>query len=148
MDLIDLNLKSPEQFWIEWASGELDDLPYRTCSLKQAYRAYLKWCQRTGERFPLKRNVFTRQVVRIGEARAGPMNITAPSEWISAVTDDTGRRKTTRMLLVTAKPEGLASESAWATECVSKFEPELREYLGISRSHGPDEPTGGDEGSS
>ncbi len=147
LDLIELNLKSPEQFWIEWAGGELD-LPYRTCSLQQAYRAYLKYCQRIGDRFPLKRTVFTRMVVRIGEARAPAMGKKAPVEWMAGVSDVVAmKRTTTRMLLVTEKLEGLVkaedkkegdetmSEGQWATECIKEFEDDLRDYIGISRSH-------------
>jgi putative DNA primase/helicase len=128
MDLIDLNRKGPERFWIEWASGELD-LPYRTCSVAQAYKAYLKYAQRTGDRFPMQRPVFTRMVLRIGEQMAEQLNKPPPREWIAAVTDATLARKTTRMLLVTSKPDDVA-DGAWASECVSKFEGDLSSYLG------------------
>jgi putative DNA primase/helicase len=133
LDLIDMNLKSPERFWLEWAGGELD-LPYRTCSTAQAYRAYLKYCQRTGDRFPAQRNVFTRMLVRISEARAGTLDPPRQParEWQARVMDATTQaRTTTRMLLVTPKPEGLISDSAWASECVCGFDQALSEYLGF-----------------
>jgi hypothetical protein len=43
-----LNRKTPERFWMEWANDELD-LPYRSCSIDQAFRAYLKYAQRNGD---------------------------------------------------------------------------------------------------
>lgn len=141
-DLIDMNRKSPERFWVEWVNGELD-LPYWTCSVGQAYKAYLKYAQRTGDRFPMQRNVFARMLVRISEAMAGTLDPPRPPvrEFMAAVVDEGGRRKTTRLLVVTPKPEGI-SDSAFASEAVSKFEPELSEYLGYT----PPFPGGGNSG--
>lgn len=131
-DLIDMNRKSPERFWVEWASGELD-LPYRSCSVGQAYKAYLKYAQRTGDRFPMQKHVFTRMLVRISEAVAPTLDPPKPpvKEWMAAVVDETSARKTTRLLLVTPKPDGV-SDSAWASECVSTFTQALNDYLGYS----------------
>lgn len=131
LDLIDMNRKSPERFWLEWAGGEID-LPYRSCSMAQAYRAYLKYAQRTGDRFPVQRNVFTRMVLRISESMAG--TLTPPKqpakEWMAAVTDEaSARRRTTRMLLVAPKPDEVGG-GEWASQCVSAFEKELSDYLG------------------
>lgn len=131
LDLIDLNRKTPERFWMEWANGELD-LPYRSCSTAQAYRAYLKYCQRTGDRFPLQRPVFTRMVLRISESTGTTLDPprVPVKEWMARVTDDaTAVRKTTRMFLVTPMPDGVTG-SAWASECVSTFEQALKDYLG------------------
>jgi len=130
LELIDMNRKSPERFWLEWASGELD-LPYRTCSMAQAYKAYTRYAQRTGDRFPMQRNVFTRMLLRISEAMAGKLNppLEPAKEWQAAVTDVTMARKTTRMLLVCAKPDGV-NAGEWASSCVSSFEQSLSDYLG------------------
>jgi putative DNA primase/helicase len=145
LDLIDMNRKSPERFWLEWASGELD-LPYRTCSMAQAYRAYLKYAQRTGDRFPMQRNVFTRMVLRISESMAPTLDPPRPpaKEWIANVSteDMVGQRRSTRMLLVTPKPEG-TNAGEWATECVEKFEQCLSDYLGYM----PPSPDGSHKGS-
>jgi putative DNA primase/helicase len=132
-DLIDMNRKSPERFWVEWVNGELD-LPYWSCSVAQAYRAYLKYAQRTGDRFPMQRNVFARMVVRISEAIAPTLDPPKPpiKEFMAAVVDaSSGRRKTTRLMLVAPKPDGV-SDTLFASECVSNFEPELGDYLGYS----------------
>lgn len=149
--LIEINRKSPEQFWAEWASGELD-LPYQACAVDQAYSAYLKWCQRTGDRYPFKRNQFTPTLTRFAEGqgrpvRIKPMNVAKPGEV----------KKTTRMLLVSepvlkqpgAGPDDVAmTEGEWATSSVSDFDKALKKYIGYgsgSPSHDGGDADGGSE---
>lgn len=149
--LIEINRKSPEQFWAEWASGELD-LPYQACAVDQSYAAYLKWCQRTGDRYPFKRNQFTPTLTRFAEGqgrpvRIKPMNVAKPGEV----------KKTTRMLLVSepvlkkpdAGPDDVAmTEGEWATSSVSDFDKALKKYIGYgsgSPSHDGGDADGGSE---
>ena len=149
--LIEINRKSPEQFWAEWASGELD-LPYQACAVDQAYSAYLKWCQRTGDRYPFKRNQFTPTLTRFSEgqgrsARVKVMNVTKVGE----------SKKAVRMLLVAdpvlrkpdAGPDDVAmTEGEWATTSVVDFGVALRKYIGYgsgSPSHDGSDADGGDE---
>lgn len=140
MDLIDLNRKSPERFWMEWASGELD-LPYRSCSAAQAYKAYEKYAQRIGDRWPVQRNLFTRMVTRISETGIVP-GVKPIREKVMKVDGEPGVvRKATRMLLVTDPPPGV-KEGDWATETVKAFEEQLRWYIGYS----PRSPGDGEEG--
>lgn len=133
-DLIDLNRKSPERFWREWSANELD-LPYWSCSIAQAYQAYLKYCQRTGERYPMQRNLFTRMVMRMSETEGRPVR-----EKVMKV-GDVANKKCERMLLVTEPPDG-TPQGEWATSCVATFETELKKYLGF----GPRSPGDGDTG--
>lgn len=136
-NLIGLNRKSPERFWAEWSDGELD-LPYRSCGRSQAYRAYIKWCQRTGERYPFNETLFSSTLTRFSDTQGKParikgMNVTRPGH----------ARKTQRMLLVTepdfGEGESKQTEGAWATNAVESFEDELRKYLGYgSGSPAPD----------
>ena len=136
-DLIDLNRKSPERFWREWAAGELD-LPYWSCSVAQAYQAYLKYCQRTGERYPTQRNMFTRLVTRMSETERKSVR-----EKVMKV-GDVGNRVCMRMLLVTDPPES-TPQGEWATACVEAFEVELKKYMGY-RPHSPGDGADGDGG--
>lgn len=133
-DLIDLNRKTPERFWKEWSEGELT-LPYRTCAVDQAYRAFTKYCQRIGDRFPLQKPVFSRMVVRMSESMGKPARIKSMK-----IIHTDGSDRTSRMLLVTepvlAEGQG---EGAWATDCHMAFERDLRKYLG-----GPHSPDGSD----
>lgn len=139
-NLIGLNRKSPERFWAEWSEGELD-LPYRSCARTQAYRAYIKWCQRTGERYPFNETLFSSTLTRFSDTQGKParikgMNVTRPGH----------ARKTQRMLLVCepdfGEGESKLTEGAWATRSVEAFEDELRKYLGYGAgSPAPDSAT-------
>jgi putative DNA primase/helicase len=131
-DLIDLNRKTPERFWIEWSGGELE-LPYNSCSVDQAYRAYTKYCVRVGDRYPMQKQVYSRMLVRISESLGKPVRVKP----MRVKVDKLGER-TARMLLV-CDPPGGTTEGQWATECVAAFESPLRRYL-----HGPHSPEGDD----
>jgi hypothetical protein len=126
--LIAINRKSPELFWSEWQAGELD-LPYHSCAVTQAYAAYLKWCQRTGDRYPFPQKAFTPTVIRFAEGqgqpmRSKPMNVVRPGQ----------AKKTERMLLVTepilGEGEQRMTEGDWATSAVREFADALRKYAG------------------
>lgn len=140
-NLIDINRKSPELFWLAWQAGEID-LRYHPCSVSQAFRAYSKWCQRVGDRFPFKQNMFTHTLLRISEGQGHPMR-----EKVMAPKNVDGNYKAIRMLLTMPEqpPEGqLAGE--WAGGCRDSFERLLRDYVygGL-----PPSPTGestGDQG--
>ena len=119
---IDINRKSPELFWLAWSKGEID-LPYHPCSLSQAYRGYLKWCQRTGDRFPFKQNMFTRTLLRIAETCDMPLR-----EKVMAPRNALGVKKSERMLLMVDPPE--QDQGTWAGECRESFETALRSYMG------------------
>jgi putative DNA primase/helicase len=149
LDLIDLNRKTPERFWMEWANDELD-LPYRSCSIDQAYRAYLKYAQRTGDRFPLQKAVFKRMVIRVSESVGPLMKPSRPPvrELMAAVTEEgSSRRRTTRLLLVCPMPEDTPSQAAWASDTVAAFEENLRDYLGYGGPHSPDDERSGSKSS-
>ena len=139
--LIDINRKSPELFFQEWSGGELE-LPYMACAVTQAYQAYLKWCQRTGDRYPFKQNQFTPTLVRFSEGQGRPVRIKAMN-----VTRLGAAKKTERMLLVAEPvlkdPTGPAdspamTESEWATSCVQDFGDALRKFVYGSGSLSPD----------
>ena len=124
-NLIDLNRKSPEEFWAQWSGNELD-LPYHACSQEQMYKAYLRWCVRTGERYPFKQLHFTPTLMRYAEAQGEYVKIKP-----FGVVQDDARRKTTKMFLVTEPtPAAGQSEGDWATDCVQSFEKLLRKYMG------------------
>lgn len=134
--LIGLNRKSPEQFWAEWADGELD-LPYHSCSMAQAYQAYLKWCQRTGERYPYRQGQWTPTVVRFSEGQGRPTRVKVMK--LDGL--GSGAKKAQRMFLVT-DPAIDTPQGEWASKAVADFEPYLREYLGWQ----PRSPVGNENG--
>jgi len=140
-ELIDLNRKTPERFWLEWSGGELD-LPYRTCSVEQAYRAFQKYCQRVGERFAVHRTTFTRMVVRVSDSMRKPARIKSMKPRTSGATD-----RVVRMFLVVEPPDDQL-EGIWAAECIAEFERLLRKYLNTGGTPSPDsdEPPEGSNG--
>lgn len=133
-DLIDINRKSPERFWLEWSEGMLD-LPYQSCSMEQAYQAYTKYAMRIGDRFPLQANVFSRMINRFAENQNKPIRV-KPMQ----ITQAAGGRKAYRMLLV-CEPvidEG-TNEGEWASATVKAFGEHLRRYIGGGYSPRPSE---------
>jgi putative DNA primase/helicase len=139
-DLIELNRKTPERFWLEWAGGELG-LPYRSCAVDQAYRAYGRYCQRVGDRFPMQKPVFSRMLVRIADSQRRPVRVKSMKP---AMPD--GVERTTRMLLVTDPlPAEGQSDGQWATETVAGFEKELRLYLRGPHSPESESPAGSEQ---
>lgn len=134
-DLIDINRKSPERFWQEWQQGLLD-LPYHSCDIDQAYKAYTIYAQRIGDRFPLQKNVFSRMVARFAEGQDKPVRIK-----VMQLSQGSGGRKAHRMLLVAepklgpsprenAAPGDLETEGEWAAATVKAFQPHLSRYVG------------------
>lgn len=67
-DLIDLNLRAHERFVREWADGFLP-LPLRICSTEQLYRAFQRWSQSTGERFPPTQQAFSKGVEKAARGK-------------------------------------------------------------------------------
>lgn len=61
--LIQASWRAPARFAWEWTEGYLD-LPVQVCTGEQLYRAFLRWCIRSGERFPPNRDTFTADVHR------------------------------------------------------------------------------------
>ncbi len=157
--LIAINRKSPEQFWMEWSDGELD-LPYQTCSVAQAYQAYLKWCTRTGERYPFKREQWTPTVTRFSEHVKPDKPVRVK---VMKLGEIAATKKTERMFLTCDIPDpvtkgwsvdqsGLPAEEretqgSWATRCVMEFDKHLKTYMGYEpRSPGGKNANdGGDE---
>jgi len=134
--LIALNRKSPELFWLEWEAGELD-LPYWSCSVAQVYQAYLKYCQRTGDRFPFKREQFTPTVLRFSESQDRPARVKVMKP------DIAGAKKAERMFLVTEPP--VEAQGAWASEAIEKFHEHMKVFMGWStRSPGQDDSGSGE----
>lgn len=133
-DLIDINRKTPERFWLAWSGGEID-LPYHPCTVGQAYRAYLKYAQRVGDRFPVQQSMFTRMVLRISEGEGRPAR-----EKVMALETE-GVRKSERMFL-TLDPPADRKQGDWATECKEDFSRHLAKYLGQVFPRSPDDGSG------
>jgi hypothetical protein len=112
--------RSAVRFWHAWREGELDGLPYTTCSFAQAYAAYRHFAQRSGE-LPCTRNSFTHALLVASEAAGQPVRgkIMRLGAYPAL--------KSERMLLVADPPE--RTQGAWATACSHEFSYALASYV-------------------
>lgn len=131
--LIELNWKPPERFTHEWLEGYLD-LPIRVCSAEQIYRAFRRWCDRQGEKWPPSQAIFTVSVQRfVGERvkrlATGHEPPRLTYKQIALKNEISGHRKTVRCWV----PRGLGppnevSEGVWAHDAVTSFESEVAKF--------------------
>jgi putative DNA primase/helicase len=137
-DLIQASWRPPVRFGFEWLEGYLD-LPVQVCSAEQLYRAFRRWCDQTGQRWPASQSEFTEQLgrwVRERVKRETDGRFEEPRLVYKqiALKDPSSKRKTVRCWL----PRGTSplpgvSEGAWAWESVDCFEAEVRKFCRSSR---------------
>jgi putative DNA primase/helicase len=135
-ELIGLSMKPAERFMREWVDGYLE-LPMQVCSSEQLYKAFRRWCDDAGERWPPPREAFSLEakrwaIERVERDAQGHQQepclvykvATAPAEIAG------GRRQSVRAFLPrgTAPPEGV-SEGAWVKESIDAFELPLGRFL-------------------
>lgn len=119
-DLIELGLKPHERFARDWIGGLLP-LPRWVCSTEQLYRAFVRWCRQTGERFPPNQTTFTKGVEKAlrDRVRIQPCKLDAEvngKNWLRVwVPGDL------------EAPDG-KTVGGWARECVEAFEDALRDF--------------------
>lgn len=120
-DLIELGRLSPERFWRAWRGNEIFGLPWRSCSVEQAYRAYKRWAMQEGERWPMSKPQFSRLVLReAGDADIIPVQTRVGKGQTATVA---------RMWLATAPPPGVEM-NVHAKDCIESFEDVLRSWSG------------------
>lgn len=133
--LIQASWRSPARFAWEWTEGYLD-LPMQVCSGDQLYRAYQRWCIRTGERFPSIRDTFTADVHRWAEETAPKDPVTgkrAPPKLICKPVQHRATPTAARKCIRTWIPEGCqapegVSEGIWAHDSERTFAQALHVY--------------------
>lgn len=134
--LIQASWKAPARFASDWMEGYLD-LPMMVCSGDQLYRAFQRWCVRSGERFPPNRETFTEEVHRWAAETAGrdqQGRRLAPRLECKPVQhkDATGKRRSIRTWI----PDGcgpradVKSLGEWAFESAAVFQKELDAFCG------------------
>lgn len=141
--LIEASWRPAVRFVHEWLEGFLD-LNVQVCSVEQLYRAFRRWCDQAGERWPPPQAKFTAEVNRwVSESRRRGPDGTFPVPRLSykpiALCEPGSRRKTVRCFI----PEGCAPlpgvrEGEWAWEAVRNFDNELWKFMG-RRGAGDDE---------
>lgn len=57
-ELIELSMAPEQRFMTEWMAGYLN-LPLQVCSAEQLYKAFRRWCDSAGEKYPPPQMAFT-----------------------------------------------------------------------------------------
>lgn len=131
--LIELNWKSSERFAHEWLNGFLP-LPVRVCSAGQLYRAFRRWADQTGEKWPPAQPLFTGQVERwinerVGRDASGRREPPALVYKVVALKDAVGNRKSVRCWLPTGSgPAEGVTEGEWAAASVDAFDADVDRF--------------------
>lgn len=107
--LIEISRPSAQQFWHEWSTDALP-VPFVPVKVSDLFSSYQRWCHVTGERFPLRQGLFSREIERF---------VPKAVKWIA------GQKQAT-MFMVNAdlKPEDKV-ESEWLKGCVESFTEKL-----------------------
>lgn len=133
-DLIELGLKPSERFMREWLAGLLP-LPMQVCSAEQLYRAFRRWCDMTGERYPPPQPQFTKTADRWVQERlerdpeTGERMEPRLTYKVVNLKDTMGARKSVRCWLPRGTgPQNGVSEGEWAASCVDAFEGPLSRF--------------------
>jgi putative DNA primase/helicase len=133
-DLIELGLKPAERFMKEWLGGLLP-LPFQVCSAEQLYRAFRRWCEMTGERYPPPQPQFTKTADRWvqervdRDPRTGQRLEPRLTYKVVNLKDAMGSRKCVRCWLPRGtKPLNGVSEGEWAQGCIEAFEAALARF--------------------
>ena len=139
VDLIELGWKPAERFGYEWLEGYLD-LPLRVCSAEQLYRAFRRWCDMNGEKWPPAQGIFTSQlgrwvkerVQRDASGRFGQPALVYKQFGLTEA--ERTEEKTARHTMRCWMPSGLdgplpgVSAGMWAADSVRAFEDDLRRF--------------------
>lgn len=131
-ELIQLNWKAPERFANDWLEGFLD-LPVRVCSAEQLYRAFKRWSDRTGERWPPSQPIFTKTVERWVSERVKRVGLRHEEPMLRykqiGVVETTSSRRTVRCWIPWgyAAPNGV-TEGVWAADSLATFERDLLRF--------------------
>jgi putative DNA primase/helicase len=143
-DLIELGWKPHERFTHDWLGGFLP-LPVRICSNEQLYRAFRRWADQTGEKWPPAQAVFSKGVERwvcerIERDATGQRSEARLAYKVVNVADVGGGRKSMRCWLPAglAQPEGVTLGD-WAREGIDAFETSLRAFCRQASAVGADE---------
>lgn len=134
-DLIELSMRADERFMREWVLGFLH-LPMCVCSAEQLYRAFRKWCDNVGERYPPPQHAFTATAKRwaLERVERGPDGerldpVLAYKVCTLPDATNSGRRSVRCWLPRGTGPRDGVSEGAWVGECVDSFENMLSRFL-------------------
>ena len=140
--LIELGLMPAQRFMSEWMGGLLP-LPMQVCSGEQLFRAFRRWADHAGERFPPPQARFTRDAERyaleqVDKDSSGRRLDPCMTYKVVQLKDPGGTRRAMRCWLPRGTgPQPGVTEGEWAAGCVDAFEAALGRFL--RRNDGADE---------
>lgn len=135
-ELIELSLSPDERFMGEWIEGYLH-LPMQVCSAEQLYRAFRRWCDNAGEKYPPPQVAFTTNAKRWALERVERDELGQRKEPCLAYkvinldrqAAGSGRKAVRCWLPRGTGPLNGVSEGAWAAESIDAFELALSRFL-------------------
>jgi len=142
-DLIEQSMQPGERFITEWTQGYLN-LPMQVCSAEQLYRAFRRWCDLSGEKWPPPQSGFTSGVKRwaiehIERDEEGNRLAPCLDYKVINLRDASSARKSVRCWLPRGTgPLNGVSEGDWAGASVEAFELALSRFMRANRE-GSDE---------
>lgn len=132
--LIESSWRPAARFGHEWLGGLLD-LPLRVCSAEQAYRAFRRWCDLSGERWPPSQNKFTTDFgrwvrERVRRDEQGRLQQPAMIYKVVALPANEGSAKRCVRCWLPAGTGPLPglTEGAWAADAIDTFERDLSRF--------------------
>lgn len=137
-DLIEMGLSSVQFFQQQLHDGLLWPLSYIPCMSTDLYRAYLTFCQRTGERNPVKLNKFSHEFMAMNGVTRRVMDVD------DRLLSDGGakRRQGTVFLMGELSPEVKRDDSALRAEVkknIALFRGNLRDFMQLDDVRGPND---------
>lgn len=133
-DLIELGLRPAQRFAHEWFDGLLS-LPVWPCSAEQLYRAFKRWVETMGERFPPAQAEFTRTVERwamekVDRDADGTRLPPRLHYKVVSLTDEERSYKRSRRCWIPrdCRPPPGVTEGQWMADNVEAFEREVTKY--------------------
>lgn len=135
-ELIELSMAPEERFMSDWMEGYLH-LPLQVCSAEQLYRAFKRWCETSGEKYPPPQAAFTTAakrwaIERIERDEYGKRLepclaykvVTLPNQAASS-----GRKSARCWLPRGTGPLNGVSEGEWVAGAIDAFEVALSRFL-------------------
>ncbi|RIX74459.1 DUF5906 domain-containing protein [Acidovorax cavernicola] len=146
-DLIELGMRPAERFMSEWLQGMLP-LPMQVCSAEQLYRAFRRWCDQAGERYPPARATFTKnaerwileRVERNAQGERLAPRLTYKVVQLKDTLKTNGRTAARCWLPRGTGPRDGVTEGEWAAGCVESFEKSLNRFFYANREARDDAP--------
>lgn len=125
-ELIQLGMSSPQLFWQEVKSGDLE-LPYCPALSTDVYRCFVAYCKRTGEKQPAKMNRFIPDFMSMNGIRRHRTRVPA-LKWEGDVLTTSGAKMRNQQVLLMGEPPAGVEFDEWVRASVVAFAEKAEAY--------------------